>query len=265
MFDPMTLRPTGDAEPPAFHILNDGAPARALLICDHASNALPRGYGSLGIAEEKMFEHIAWDVGAAAVTRRLSELLDAPAILAGLSRLFVDLNRYSDDPTCIASFSDGTVVHGNENLGDNERAHRLAAHQQYHDEVARRIAAMSRPEPPVLLFIHSFTPRIGGTQRPWHLGVLHDGQSAESRRLVDVLRADPEIAVGDNQPYSVDDPKSYSIYEHAIDAGRPYIALEIRQDLIETEEAADRWAVIIARAFREALAPNRAFPEQTAA
>ena len=265
MFDPMTLRPTGDDEPPAFHILNEDAPARALLICDHASNALPRGYGSLGIAEEKMFEHIAWDVGAAAVTRRLSELLEAPAILAGLSRLFVDLNRYPDDPTCIATFSDGTVVHGNENLGGNERAHRLGIHQRYHDEVGRRIEAMSRPEPPVLLFIHSFTPRIGGNQRPWHLGVLHDGASAESRRLVEVLRSHPEIVVGDNQPYSVDQPKSCSIYQHAIDAGRPYIALEIRQDLIETVDMAEHWAGIVAEAFREALAPNGIFPGRSAA
>lgn len=261
----MTLRPTGDDEPPAFHLLNQDAPARALLICDHASNALPKGYGSLGIAEEKMFDHIAWDVGAAAVTRRLSELLHAPAIMAGLSRLFVDLNRYPDDPTCVAAFSDGTVVHGNENIGGNERQHRLAVHQQYHEEVARRIAALSRQEPPVLLYIHSFTPRIGDNQRPWHLGVLHDGRSEESNRLIRVLRANPEIVVGDNQPYSVDQPKSYSIFEHAIDRGVPYIALEIRQDLIETVDMAEQWAETIAAAFREALAPNGVFPEQTAA
>ena len=95
MFDPMTLQPVTDVDPPPFHLLNEAGGARALLICDHASNALPRGYGSLGIDPDKMFEHIAWDVGAAAVTRTLSDLLDAPGIMGGVSRLFTDLRTYN--------------------------------------------------------------------------------------------------------------------------------------------------------------------------
>lgn len=259
MFDPMTLRPRPGFEPPRFHLLNQDGKAHALLACDHASNALPSSCPDLGIDEDKMYEHIAWDVGAAAVTRNLAELLDAPAILGGVSRLFVDLNRFPDDPTAIAEYSDGTHVVGNANLSDAQIAERLAWHADYHAEFERQIARFGGDAQPVILFIHSFTPRIGDHLRPWHLGVLHDGKSPESDALLKVLRQDPSIVTGDNQPYSVDQPKSNSIFRHAIDAGRPYIALEIRQDLIETEANAAQWAERIATSFREALAPGGFF------
>lgn len=259
MFDPMTLRPRPGFEPPRYHLLNQGGRARALLACDHASNALPSSCPDLGIADTKMYEHIAWDVGAAAVTRRLAQLLDAPAIMGGVSRLYVDLNRFPDDPTAIAEFSDGTHVTGNANLSDAQVAERLSWHADYHAEFERQIDRFDGAEPPVVLFIHSFTPRIGDHQRPWHLGVLHDGQSAESVALLNVLRQDASIVTGDNQPYSVDQPKSNSIFRHAIDAGRPYIALEIRQDLIETESTAARWADRIAVALGAALASGDFF------
>ncbi|WP_416898984.1 MAG: N-formylglutamate amidohydrolase [Minwuia sp.] len=259
MFDLMTLRPQGDEDPPPFHLLNTDGAARALLVCDHASNALPRRYGTLGIDPDKMFEHIAWDVGAAAVTRTLSDLLDAPAIMGGASRLLVDLNRYPEDPSAIPARSDGTHVTGNDGIGEAERTERLAWHATYHAEVERLIAGFDGA--PVLLFIHSFTPRIGGKGRPWHLGVLHHGGSPESDALLKVLHQDTAIVTGDNQPYSVDQPKSHSIFRHAIDAGRPYIALEIRQDLIETLPDAETWAERIATAFREALSPGGFFGE----
>ncbi len=260
MFDPFSLRPTADVEPPAFHLFNRDGKARTLLICDHASNALPRGYGTLGIDPDKMFEHIAWDVGAAAVTRHLAEALDAPAILGGTSRLFVDLNRYPDDETAVSVFSDGTRVTGNEGLSEGEQAHRMSWHRQYHNEVERQVLTLAGPTPPPLLFIHSFTPTIRGQRRPWHLGVLHDHRSPESDRLLEILRRRADIVVGDNQPYAVNEPRSFSIYHHAINAGRPYIALEIRQDLIETEAGAAQWAEMLARDFREMLAPLEVLP-----
>ncbi len=256
MFDPMTLRPRPGFEPPRFHLLNQQGRARALLACDHASNALPSSCPDLGIAEDKMYEHIAWDVGAAAVTRNLADLLDAPAIMGGVSRLYVDLNRFPDDPTAIAEYSDGTHVIGNSNLSGDQVAERLSWHSDYHAEFERQIARFGEGVPPAIIFIHSFTPRISDKHRPWHLGVLHDGRSAESDALLQVLRQDPAIVTGDNQPYSVDQPKSNSIFRHAIDAGRPYIALEIRQDLIETEADAANWAERIAAALRAALAPG---------
>lgn len=264
MFDPMTLRPTVDVEPPAFHVLNPAGRARALLVCDHASNALPRAYGTLGIAEAKMFDHIAWDVGAAAVTRHLSARLDATAVMGGTSRLFVDLNRQYDDPSAIAEFSDGTAVPGNRGLSEGERAHRFAWHRHYHDEIERQVWRHEVDGIPALLFIHSFTPVIRGVARPWHLGVLHDGESPESLRLLEILRRNTDLVVGDNQPYSIDQPLSYSVFSHAIRPGRPYMTIEIRQDLIETETGAETWAGIVGDAFIEALAPLQAIPAEAA-
>ncbi|MEC9346195.1 MAG: N-formylglutamate amidohydrolase [Pseudomonadota bacterium] len=264
MFDPMTLRPTVDVEPPAFHILNPAGRARALFVCDHASNALPRDYGTLGIAPEKMFDHIAWDVGAAAVTRRLSARFDATAVLGGASRLFVDLNREPDDPSAIPEFSDGTVVPGNKDLSEGERAWRFAWHRHYHNEIERQVLRHEVDGVPAMIYIHSFTPVIRGQARPWHLGVLHDGESAESLRLMEVLRADTSLVVGDNQPYSIDKPMSHSVYRHAIRPGRPYVIIEIRQDLIQTETGAETWAEIVGDAFAEVFAPLRAFPAEAA-
>ncbi len=261
MFDAMNLRPTDDRDPPVFHKVNASGRSRALLVCDHASNALPRGYDCLGIAPEKMFEHIAWDVGAAAVTRELATLLDAPAIMAGFSRLFADPNRFPDDPTVIATHSDGTHVTGNESISEHERRKRLDWHAAYHNEIAQMIAGFDGGPPPLIVFIHSFTPRIGGVQRPWHLGVLHDGNSSESHALLAELRRDDAFVTGDNQPYSVDQPKSHSIYRHGIDAQRPYIALEIRQDLIESVDTAERWADTIAQALQKALSSQGFFQQ----
>lgn len=261
MFDPLTLQPVAPDDPPVFHSANPTGRARALLVCDHASNALPRRWGTLGIAPEKMFEHIAWDVGAAAVTRELAALLDAPAIMAGFSRLYADPNRYPDDPTVVAPFSDGTRIRGNEGLSAADHAERLRWHSDYHAEVETMLSAFPVTPAPVILFIHSFTPRIGGKARPWHLGVLHDGNSAESHALLQVLRQNTDFVTGDNQPYSVDQPRSHSIFRHAIEADRPYVALEIRQDLIETVDRAGKWAATIAQAFRQALPPDT-FPRQ---
>lgn len=255
MFDPLTLRPTRDIDPPPFHLFNQDGRAPFLLSCDHASNALPLGYGSLGIAPEKMFEHIAWDVGAAAVTRQLSMMLDAPAILGGTSRLFVDLNRYPDDPTAVATRSDGVHVTGNEGLDAVEMAHRLEWHEKYHTELQNqldRLTTAANPQPPII-FIHSFTPVFANQRRPWHIGVLHNHDSALSSNLLSVLQQDDHLVIGDNKPYSVDEPRSYSIFEHAIDQKRDYIALEIRQDLIENITDAESWAGILAPALQAVL------------
>lgn len=255
MFDPLTLRPTRDIDPPPFHLFNQDGSAPFLLTCDHASNALPLGYGSLGIAPEKMFEHIAWDVGAAAVTRQLSMMLDAPAILGGTSRLFVDLNRYPDDPTAVATRSDGVHVTGNEGLDTAEHAHRMEWHSRYHSELENqldRLRSQGNQKPPII-FIHSFTPVFANHRRPWHVGVLHNHDSPLSGHLLTELQKDDRLVVGDNKPYSVDEPRSYSIFQHAIEQGREYIALEIRQDLIENISDAESWGEMLEPPLRRAL------------
>ena len=135
----------GPDEPPVFEFLNPEGAAPVLLICDHASPAIPAALGTLGVATDLLKEHIAWDIGAGAVTRRLAARLDAPALLAGYSRLVVDCNRRPGDPASVPEVSDGIVIPGNRGLSDRERAERVETFfRPYHGAVTNALAGLWR-------------------------------------------------------------------------------------------------------------------------
>ncbi|MDP1628494.1 N-formylglutamate amidohydrolase [Parvibaculum sp.] len=235
-----------------FQLVNpDGLPG-FLVLCDHASNALPDGYGTLGLPPAEFGRHIAWDIGAAGVARHLSALLDCPAVLARFSRLLVDLNRGEDDPTIVMKLSDGAIVPGNRDVDAHrdaaEFAHRIAAfHAPYHDAVESMIArARGKGAVPILISVHSFTPRWRGNVRPWHTGILWDKDGRLPVPLIAALRAEGDIVVGDNEPYT-GRLKNDCLYRHATMHGLPHALIEIRQDLIETEEGQAAWAARYAR------------------
>ncbi len=148
--------------------------------------------------------HIAWDIGAAALTEALSERLEVPAVLANFSRLVVDPNRGLDDPTLITALSDGTLVPGNRNLARDEREARIAQYYApYHAAIDQALARAKRMvAAPVIFSIHSFTPRWRGVMRPWHLGILWNKDDRVVRPLLKRLRAEGAFVVGDNEPYS---------------------------------------------------------------
>ena len=238
--------------------LHDGA-APVLLTCDHASNAVPRSLAGLGLAPELLQRHIGWDIGAAAVTRRLAQTLAAPAVLSGYSRLVIDCNRDPEDATSIPATSDGVAVPGNRELTPAARAERRrACFAPYHDAIAARLEAMlAAGRVPALLSIHSFTPVMAGVARPWHVGILWDKDPRLPVPLLAALGADPALVVGDNQPYSAREPAGYTVRHHAVARGLPHVAIELRQDLIATAEGAAGWAERLAAA----LAPILARPE----
>ena len=227
-----------------------------LLTCDHASNAIPRALGDLGLPPAARRQHVAWDIGAAAVTRLLAEALDAPALLTGYSRLVIDCNRDPGDPTSIPAVSDGVAVPGNRRLTEAARAARRdACFAPYHTAIAARLdALMAAGRPPALLSIHSFTPVMAGVARPWHIGILWDKDGRIPQPLLAVLRADPAITVGDNQPYSAREPAGYTVRHHAVQRGLPHVAIELRQDLVADDEGARSWAARLAAALRPILA-----------
>src|SRR5260370_42232676 len=76
----------GPDDPPPFEILHPERRAPLLIICDHASRAMPRALGRLGLDETLLMRHIGWGICAAERTRRLAALLDAPAGPCGHSR-----------------------------------------------------------------------------------------------------------------------------------------------------------------------------------
>jgi predicted N-formylglutamate amidohydrolase len=241
----------GPDEPAPVETCEADGRAPLLITCDHASAAIPRTLSDLGVPPAQLREHIGWDIGAAAVTRRLAVGLDAPALLTGFSRLVVDCNRRLDDPSSIPVVSDGVSVPGNRDLAASDRAVRIEAlFLPYHRAVAARIDAfLATNVIPALVSIHSFTPVMNGTVRPWHIGILWDKDPRIALPLLAALRAEPGLVVGDNEPYSAREPVGYTMRQHGVCRGLPHVAIELRQDLIADPEGAAAWAERLARAL----------------
>ncbi|MDH5833154.1 N-formylglutamate amidohydrolase [Luteimonas kalidii] len=250
-------RPTATAsllspdDPPAFTVLHPDGRSPWLLVADHAGQAVPAALARLGLPQAELDRHIGWDIGIAGVTSRLAERLDACAILQTYSRLVIDCNRPLEAPGSIAAVSDGTVVPGNQTLDAGQRAQRVDAifapyHARITDELDRR-AAQSRPT--ILVAMHSFTPAMDGTARPWHAGVLYQRDTRLAHALLAALRAEGDLVVGDNEPYSVSDATDYAIPVHGERRGLAHVELEIRQDLIAEAAGQAAWADRLARLF----------------
>jgi predicted N-formylglutamate amidohydrolase len=222
-----------------------------ILICDHAGNALPPGYGTLGLPPGELDRHIAYDIGSAAVTRLLAAALGAPAILTRYSRLLIDANRGEDDPTLIMRLSDGAIVPGNTALDAAEMERRIALyHRPYHDAISETIgAAQDAGRTPVILSLHSFTPIWRGEARPWHAGVLWDKDPRFALPLLAHLEREGDLTAGDNQPYT-GSLKNDVLYRHGTSRGLAHALLEIRQDLIADETGQRAWSGRLARIVR---------------
>lgn len=235
--------------PPAT-LINPGGTSPYLLMCDHATNALPADYGRLGLPEAVFDDHVAWDIGARDVTVRLAERLDAAAVVANFSRLLIDPNRDPDQPGLIPAISDGIEIPGNLAVDDAERAHRLHHyHEPFHDLVAQHIAAMRRRGvTPAIIGVHSFTPIMQGAGRPWQVGILWNQDPRLAQPLIGWLRRDPALTVGDNEPYS-GKILGHSMNRHGGDIGLANVVIEIRQDLIDTPDRARPWADLMADAL----------------
>jgi predicted N-formylglutamate amidohydrolase len=225
--------------------------APLLITCDHASAALPRALGDLGVPPAQLLEHIGWDIGAATVTRGLAARLDGPALLTGFSRLVVDCNRRLEDPSSIPAVSDGVAVPGNRDLAARDRATRIGAlFEPYHRAIAARLDSfLAASVVPAVVSIHSFTPVMNGMERPWHVGILWDKDPRLAVPLLAALRAEPGLVVGDNEPYSAREPAGYTMREHGVARGLPHVAIELRQDLIADAGGAAAWAERLARAL----------------
>ncbi|MFA6018882.1 MAG: N-formylglutamate amidohydrolase [Rhodospirillales bacterium] len=232
---------------PAFDIVNPDAAFPLLLICDHASNAVPPELGGLGLLPDDLQRHIAWDIGAAEVTRELSRLMNATALLGAVSRLVIDLNRPPDDASAIPAISDGSLIPGNQGLTSFGIQRRVQTYfAPYHDAIAGEIRRLKNP---ALVSVHSFTPVMNDQPRPWQIGVLWNRDGRLALPLIEALRREPGLLVGDNEPYSGRD-LAYSMNIHAGAAGLLHAGIEIRQDLIDTPEKAQDWARRLARILK---------------
>jgi predicted N-formylglutamate amidohydrolase len=243
---------------PAFEAILGALDAGALIVCDHASNAIPPGYRTLGLRSEALERHIAYDIGAADVTRALAQRLGAPAVLSTYSRLIIDPNRGVDDPTLVMRYSDGAIVPGNAYIDTAEIARRSKEFwEPYRQEIAATVDAMiASGEPPAVISIHSFTAVWRGFLRPWKVGILWDRDDRMLKPLVRGLLKEGDLFaddVGDNELYD-GALAGDTIEAVATSRGLANALIEIRQDLITEKKHAVAWAERIARLLRPILA-----------
>lgn len=239
----------------AYDIIAGRADAGLVLVCDHARNAFPPGYGTLGLPPEQLRRHIAYDIGVEAITRAMAAELGCPAILSHYSRLLIDPNRGADDPTLIMRLSDGAIVPGNRHLDAAERERRIALYwRPYHQAIDRVLdACLDTGVPPAILSIHSFTESWKGVPRPWHVGVLWDRDSRLAKPLLDAFYAAGDLIVGDNEPYH-GRLEGDCMWQHGTMRGLAHAIVEVRQDLIRDDRGQRTWTDRLVTVMRGIMA-----------
>jgi len=245
----------GPGDPPPFSVHNAQGKAPLLLLCDHASKAVPKALGDLGITEAELSRHIGWDIGGLEAAIALAEALDAPLVASGYSRLVIDCNRWPGGEGSTPEVSDGTPVPANKGLTKEQLDARAeACFWPYHREVDRHLDRMTTNGAEVaLLVMHSFTPQMNGFERPWHVGVLWNDDARLPEPLLAELRRDSDLIVGDNEPYSARASYEYTLNAHARTRKLPHCSLEVRQDLIATPDHARAWGKRLAPAIGAAV------------
>jgi len=223
----------------AFTLVESGG-LDLLIVADHASADVPEDI-DLGIDPALLGNHIAIDIGVAAVSRLLAAQLGGTAILGGVSRLVIDLNREEDAPGLLPVMSDGHAISGNRDADLGDRMRRF--YHPYHHAIARRLATMASP---FILSVHSFTPRLASDpdqQRPWEIGILY-GEDDRAARIAIPLLEGAGLIVGDQQPYS-GKLLNATMNRHAEANGIPYLGIEMRQDLVGDAAGQRRFADLL--------------------
>jgi predicted N-formylglutamate amidohydrolase len=249
------LKPTGpDESMTEFRLLDDDEPdpvtvhrehgtSPLFLTCDHAGRRIPRRLGDLGLPAAELTRHIAWDIGALATSKLISDRLDATLVEQVYSRLVVDCNRAPNMPSFIAPISETSEIPGNVALDPSEIAAReREIHRPYHDAIAKLLDGRAAAgHESVLVAMHSFTPVFKGVKRKWQIGLLYHRDTRVAQILHELL-AGEGLEVGDNEPYAITDTSDYGIPVHGEQRGIPHIEIELRQDLIADEKGQREWA-----------------------
>lgn len=235
-------------------ILKGDVTAGLIVLCEHASNHIPVAYQNLGIAETELDRHIAWDIGAADVTRHISEMMNVPAVLGTSSRLLIDPNREPDHKTLIPQESDGTQIPANKHLPPAAiEARRRTLYDPFHcaaDVLIER--HLDEGIVPIVVGMHSFTPEMNGGKRPWQIGFLWNKDPRLAQALIGLVERETDLTVGDNQPYSGKD-LYYTMQRHGADRGLPQTTIEIRQDLLLDSSMTLQWAALLADLLDECM------------
>jgi len=241
-------------EPRPVTVINEGGRSPFVIVGDHAGKYLPRRLQMLGLQEAECERHIAWDIGAGAVCGLIGDALGAVVIRQNYSRLAIDCNRTPGSETSIVELSELTTVPGNIGLSKDQIEARVREiFQPYHDRIAAELDRRRQAgRAAVLIAVHSFTPVFKAAARPWHVSVLYNRDPRLANILMDLLRCEQGLVVGDNEPYSVSDASDYTIPIHGERRHLPHVLIEIRQDLVADEAGQRRWAGLLARLLPQA-------------
>ena len=233
-------------------LLNEASTHPVLLVCEHAGQGIPESLLGLGLKPGDLDRHIGWDIGAAAVTRRLAHMSGAPAVMQNFSRLVIDCNRPPEATDAMPTISDQTTVPGNWALSEDDRAARVREiFTPYQSAVS---AALSHPARRLVISIHSFTPILAGVVRHWDVAFLYRGDAQSPAHLrQSLLLQDPTLTIGMNEPYQIEDASDWFVPRHGEASGLPHSLIEIRNDLISENEGQDRWAALLNHATKSVL------------
>lgn len=239
-------------DPHPVEVINADSLSPTLLLCEHAGRATPAALGDLGASEETLASHRGWDIGAEDLARGVAERLGAPLILQRYSRLVIDGNRPPGSAQSMLEISDGAPIPGNRQLSEREKRARIA---EIFEPMDRAIVdGFARVERRAAFSIHSFTPRYGGVDRPWHAGFLSRKSAPTAERLMRVVeRMAPSLTLALNEPYQIDDDTDWFIPVHAEPRGLPHCLIEIRNDQIDHADGVAFWADALAEAIDDAL------------
>jgi len=244
----------GADEPPPFIELGRQGRSNFVIVVDHASRRIPRRLGNLGLPSAELERHIAWDIGALGVARRMAAALDAPLVAQNYSRLVIDCNRDPKVATSIPTVGESIEIPGNIGLrADEAAARRAEIFDPYHNRVRALLdERLAAGRPTILVAQHSMTNIFKGVRREMHAAVLYNRDRRFAGLVLDMLRREAGLVVGDNQPYFVSDETDYTVPQHGEARGLPHVEIEIRQDLISDDAGQDEWALRICRALQAA-------------
>jgi predicted N-formylglutamate amidohydrolase len=240
-----------DEPAPVLEISRERSSAFVVAV-DHASARIPRRLDRLGLPAAELERHIAWDIGALEVAQRLAADLDAPLLATNYSRLVIDCNRDPRVSSSIPTIGEFVEIPGNVSLSDEEvAARRREIFEPYHARLRELLDARQRAgQPTILVAQHTMTDIFKGVRRLMHAAVLYNRDRRFAALVLEALRGEDGLVVGDNEPYFVSDETDYTIPRHAEARGLLHVEIEVRQDLVGHAAGQAEWAVRIARALR---------------
>ena len=246
-------------------VVNPSGKGEFLLVCEHASRFIPSEFQNLGLKEDVLHSHVAWDPGALGVAEEMSAHLDAPLVAQRVSRLIYDCNRPPESDGAMPAKSEVFDILGNVDLSPVQQQARI---DQYYIPFQQTLKAqldrhIEEVLPPVLITIHSFTPAYHGVARDFDIGILHDSDNRFADELLSSLSSESDYKICRNEPYGPADGVTHTLVEHALPRGLMNVMIEIRNDIIATPQNQEKMAVMLSRHVTDVLTELRVRVEET--